>query len=79
MADGARPQTPVADGPRAQAPVGGRGAARDFYRFAASAHYEVEHANPNHADVVGWPAAKQDQKAIALVLAASAVFVARTA
>jgi hypothetical protein len=31
--------------------VGGPGAARDFYRFAASAHYEVEHANPNHADV----------------------------
>ena len=24
---------------------------REFYRFAASAHYEVEHANPNHADV----------------------------
>ncbi len=22
-----------------------------FYRFAASAHYEVEHTNPNHADV----------------------------
>jgi hypothetical protein len=30
--------------------------------------------NPNHADVVGWPAAKQDQKAIALVLAAAASF-----
>lgn len=25
--------------------------ARTFYRFAASAHYEVEHTNPNHADV----------------------------
>jgi hypothetical protein len=24
---------------------------RRFYRVAASAHYEVEHANPNHADV----------------------------
>ena len=24
---------------------------REFYRFAASAHYEVEHTNPNHADV----------------------------
>jgi hypothetical protein len=26
-------------------------AGRPFYRFAASAHYEVEHTNPNHADV----------------------------
>jgi hypothetical protein len=25
--------------------------ARRFYRIAASAHYEVEHTNPNHADV----------------------------
>jgi hypothetical protein len=24
---------------------------REFLRFAASAHYEVEHTNPNHADV----------------------------
>ena len=24
---------------------------RPFYRFAASVHYEVEHSNPNHADV----------------------------
>jgi hypothetical protein len=24
---------------------------RQFYRVAASAHYEVEHSNPNHADV----------------------------
>ncbi len=24
---------------------------RPFYRLAASAHYEVEHTNPNHADV----------------------------
>ncbi|MGH9839699.1 MAG: hypothetical protein ACREEM_13035, partial [Blastocatellia bacterium] len=24
---------------------------REFYRFGASAHYEVEHTNPNHADV----------------------------
>jgi len=24
---------------------------RAFYRFGASAHYEVEHSNPNHADV----------------------------
>jgi hypothetical protein len=28
--------------------------------------------NPNHADIEGWPSAKQDQKAIALKLAASA-------
>ena len=27
------------------------GGDRDFYRVAASAHYEVEHTNPNHADV----------------------------
>jgi hypothetical protein len=25
--------------------------ARAYYRFGASAHYEVEHTNPNHADV----------------------------
>jgi hypothetical protein len=31
--------------------IGGPGAERDFYRFAASVHYEVEHTNPNHADV----------------------------
>ena len=30
---------------------GSRAASRDFYRVAASAHYEVGHANPNHADV----------------------------
>jgi hypothetical protein len=34
----------------------------------------LEH-NPNHADLAEWPAAKQDQKAIALNLAASAPFV----
>jgi hypothetical protein len=28
--------------------------------------------NPNHADIEGWPLSKQDQKAIALKLAASA-------
>jgi hypothetical protein len=28
---------------------------RDYWRFAASAHYEVEHTNPNHADVEGCP------------------------
>ncbi len=28
---------------------------RAFYRFAASAHYEVEHTNPNHADVETCP------------------------
>ncbi len=28
-----------------------RAGSRDFYRIAASAHYEVGHANPNHADV----------------------------
>jgi len=27
------------------------GRERKFYRFAASTHYEVEHTNPNHADV----------------------------
>ena len=31
------------------------GQRRDFYRFAASVHYEVEHTNPNHADVEGCP------------------------
>jgi hypothetical protein len=28
---------------------------RTFYRFAASVHYEVEHSNPNHADVEACP------------------------
>jgi hypothetical protein len=28
---------------------------RPFYRVAASAHYEVEHTNPNHADVESCP------------------------
>ena len=28
---------------------------RRFYRFAASVHYEVEHTNPNHADVEACP------------------------
>ena len=28
---------------------------REFYRVAASAHYEVEHTNPNHADVETCP------------------------
>jgi hypothetical protein len=27
------------------------GIEREFFRFAASVHYEVEHTNPNHADV----------------------------
>jgi hypothetical protein len=31
--------------------LGQPGRERRFYRFAASAHYEVEHTNPNHADV----------------------------
>ena len=31
------------------------GAARSFFRFAASVHYEVEHFNPNHADVESCP------------------------
>ena len=31
------------------------GGTRLFYRFAASAHYEVEHFNPNHADVESCP------------------------
>jgi len=28
---------------------------RSYYRFAASVHYEVEHTNPNHADVETCP------------------------
>jgi hypothetical protein len=28
---------------------------RAYYRFGASAHYEVEHTNPNHADVESCP------------------------
>jgi hypothetical protein len=28
-----------------------RAGSRDFYRVAASVHYEVGHSNPNHADV----------------------------
>jgi len=28
---------------------------RNYWRFAASAHYEVEHTNPNHADVETCP------------------------
>ena len=31
------------------------GDSRRFYRFAASVHYEVEHFNPNHADVESCP------------------------
>lgn len=31
--------------------LGGPGSEREFFRFAASVHYEVEHTNPNHADV----------------------------
>ena len=31
------------------------GRTRTFYRFAASVHYEVEHANPHHADVETCP------------------------
>jgi hypothetical protein len=31
------------------------GRTRSFYRFAASVHYEVEHFNPNHADVETCP------------------------
>jgi hypothetical protein len=31
------------------------GAPRAYYRFAASVHYEVGHANPNHADVEECP------------------------
>ena len=30
-------------------------AERSFYRLAVSVHYEVEHSNPNHADVEGCP------------------------
>jgi hypothetical protein len=32
-----------------------RGKQRQFYRFAASVHYEVEHGNPHHADVEACP------------------------
>lgn len=31
--------------------IGGPGGEREFFRFGASVHYEVEHTNPNHADV----------------------------
>jgi hypothetical protein len=31
------------------------GGTKTFYRFAASVHYEVEHHNPNHADVDACP------------------------
>jgi hypothetical protein len=31
------------------------GRPRSFFRFAASVHYEVEHFNPNHADVESCP------------------------
>jgi hypothetical protein len=31
------------------------GVPRKFHRFAASVHYEVEHANPHHADVENCP------------------------
>ena len=31
------------------------GRTRSFFRFAASVHYEVEHFNPNHADVESCP------------------------
>ena len=31
--------------------LGVPGSEREFFRFAASVHYEVEHTNPNHADV----------------------------
>jgi hypothetical protein len=36
-------------------PLTTREGTREFYRIAASAHYEVEHTNPNHADVEGCP------------------------
>lgn len=31
------------------------GGERPYYRFGANAHYEVEHTNPNHADVEACP------------------------
>jgi hypothetical protein len=31
--------------------LAGPGGEREYYRFGASVHYEVEHTNPNHADV----------------------------
>ncbi|MCA1606385.1 MAG: hypothetical protein LC775_13155, partial [Acidobacteria bacterium] len=31
--------------------ISGPSGGHDFFRLAASAHYEVEHTNPNHADV----------------------------
>jgi hypothetical protein len=31
--------------------ISGPGGQREFFRFGASVHYEVEHSNPNHADV----------------------------
>jgi hypothetical protein len=38
---------------RVKLSVGGN--EREFYRFGASVHYEVEHTNPNHADVESCP------------------------
>lgn len=35
--------------------ISGPDGERDFFRFAASVHYEVEHTNPNHADVESCP------------------------
>jgi hypothetical protein len=35
--------------------ISGPGGERGFFRFAASVHYEVEHTNPNHADVESCP------------------------
>ena len=35
--------------------ISGPGGERDFFRFAASVHYEVEHTNPNHSDVERCP------------------------
>ena len=35
--------------------VSGPGGEREFFRFAASVHYEVEHTNPNHSDVESCP------------------------
>ena len=43
--------TPLARAEMRETSLKRNGVARSFLRFAASAHYEVEHANPNHADV----------------------------
>lgn len=52
----------------------GRGDLRasDYTNHALRVEATPYSGNPNHADVMGWPPQKQDQKAIAIKLAAAA-------